>query len=85
MDIYNFDYELRHIIPQYVEIIEVQMKSLFSYEFTRLHGPLGYLNDVQAKIPQSFNITIDRLSLRSNIMRLQVGNDLAGGYGMVFI
>lgn len=29
MDIYNFDYELRHIIPQYVEIIEVQMKSLF--------------------------------------------------------
>ena len=47
--------------------------------------PLRYLNDVQAKIPQSFNITIDRLSLRSNIMRLQVGNDLAGGYGMVFI
>ena len=46
---------------------------------------LRYLNDVQAKIPQSFNITIDRLSLRSNIMRLQVGNDLAGGYGMVFI
>lgn len=45
MDIYNFDYELRHIIPQYVEIIEVQMKSLFSYEFTRLHGPLGYLNE----------------------------------------
>lgn len=31
MDIYNFDYELRHIILQYVEIIEVQMKSLFSY------------------------------------------------------
>lgn len=45
MDIYNFDYELRHIILQYVEIIEVQMKSLFSYEFTRLHGPLGYLNE----------------------------------------
>ncbi|WP_418484991.1 Abi family protein [Eshraghiella crossota] len=47
MDIYNFDYELRHIILQYVEIIEVQMKSLFSYEFTRLHGPLGYLNILQ--------------------------------------
>lgn len=47
--------------------------------------PLRHLNDVQAKISQSFNITIDRLALRSNIMRLQVGNDLAGGYGMVFV
>lgn len=47
--------------------------------------PLRHLNDVQAKISQSFNITIDRLALRSNIMRLQLGNDLAGGYGMVFV
>ena len=47
--------------------------------------PLAYLNNVQAKIPQSIDITIDRLSLRGNIMKLQVGNDLAGGYGMVFV
>ena len=47
--------------------------------------PLRYLNDVQAKIPQSVDITIDRLSLRGNIMKLQVGNDLAGGHGMLFV
>ena len=47
--------------------------------------PLRYLNDVQAKIPQSIDITIDRLSLRGNIMKLQVGNDLAGGHGMLFV
>ena len=39
--------------------------------------PLRYLDDVQAKIPQSFNITIDRLALCGNIVGLQVGNDLS--------
>ncbi len=43
IDIYNFDHELRHIILQYIEIIEVQMKSVYAYEFTKVHGPLGYL------------------------------------------
>ena len=45
VDIYNFDYELRHIILKYIEIIEVQMKSVFAYEFTKVHGPTGYLDD----------------------------------------
>lgn len=44
IDIYNFDHEFRHIILQYLEIIEVQMKSIYVYEFTKVHGPAGYLN-----------------------------------------
>ena len=44
VDIYNFDHELRHIILQYLEIIEVQMKSVYAYEFTKVHGPTGYLD-----------------------------------------
>lgn len=44
VDIYNFDHELRHIILAYIEIIEVRMKSVYAYEFTRIHGPVGYLD-----------------------------------------
>ncbi len=44
VDIYHFDHELRHIILQYLEVIEVQMKSVYAYEFTKVHGPAGYLN-----------------------------------------
>lgn len=45
VDIYNFDHELRHIILQYLEVIEVQMKSIYAYEFTKVHGPTGYLDE----------------------------------------
>ncbi len=44
VDIYQFDHEFRHILLQYLEVIEVQMKSIYAYEFTKVHGPLGYLN-----------------------------------------
>jgi abortive infection bacteriophage resistance protein len=45
VDIYNFDHELRHIILEFIETIEVQMKSVYAYEFTKVHGPIGYLDD----------------------------------------
>lgn len=45
VEIYNFDHELRHIILQYLEVIEVQMKSIYVYEFTKVHGPTGYLDE----------------------------------------
>lgn len=45
VDIYRFDHELRHILLQYLEVIEVQMKAVYSYEFTKVHGPTGYLNE----------------------------------------
>ena len=44
IDICNFDHEFRHIFLQYLEIIEVQIKSIYVYEFTKIHGPIGYLN-----------------------------------------
>lgn len=44
VDIYHFDQELRHILLQYLEIIEVKMKSIYAYEFTKAHGATGYLN-----------------------------------------
>lgn len=45
IDIYNFDHEFRHIILQYLEGIEVQMKSVYVYEFTKVHGSTGYLDE----------------------------------------
>lgn len=44
IDIYNFDYELRHILLHYIELIEVLVKSVYSYEFAKIHGGTGYLN-----------------------------------------
>ena len=44
VDIYEFDHELRHLMLKYIELIEVSVKSVYSYEFTRVHGPTGYLN-----------------------------------------
>lgn len=44
VDIYNFDHELRHILLQYIEIIEVAVKSIYSYEFTKRYGAIGYLD-----------------------------------------
>lgn len=45
INIYYFDLELRHILLQYLEVIEVQMKSIYAYEFTKAHGPTGYLDE----------------------------------------
>lgn len=44
MDIYNFDHEFRHILLKYIQIIEVTFKSIFVYEFTKIHGPTGHFN-----------------------------------------
>lgn len=44
IDIYEFDREFRHILLKYIEIIEVAVKAVYSHEFTKLHGPTGYLD-----------------------------------------
>lgn len=44
VDIYEFDHELRHILLQYIETIEVAVKSIYSYEFTKRYGATGYLD-----------------------------------------
>lgn len=42
IDIYNFDYLLRHILLEYIELIETSFKSVYAYEFAQIFGPLGY-------------------------------------------
>ena len=42
IDIYEFDHEMRHILLNYINKIEVTVKSIYSYEFTKIHGPIGY-------------------------------------------
>lgn len=44
IDIYEFDHELRHILLKYIEVIEVAVKSVYSNEFTKIYGPIGYLD-----------------------------------------
>ena len=44
IDIYEFDHELRHILLNYIEEIEVTVKSVYAHEFTRKYGPNGYLD-----------------------------------------
>ena len=46
VDIYQFDYEFRHILLKYIETIEVKIKSVYAYEFTKIHGATGYLNPI---------------------------------------
>ncbi|MEG0492806.1 MAG: Abi family protein [Clostridia bacterium] len=45
IDIYSFDHELRHVLMRFIEIIEVAMKSVYSYEFAKVHGSFGYLDE----------------------------------------
>ena len=44
VDIYNFDHKLRHILLDYLEVVEVQIKSVFAYEFSKQYGGTGYLD-----------------------------------------
>lgn len=44
IDIYEFDHHLRHILLKYIELIEVAVKSVYSYEFTKVYGATGHLD-----------------------------------------
>lgn len=44
MDIYNFDHELRHLLLEYLEIIEVKMKSIYAYKLAKAYGSISYQN-----------------------------------------
>lgn len=43
VDIYHFDFELRHILLKYLELLEVKLKSVYAYYFSKKYGPDGYL------------------------------------------
>lgn len=59
IDIYEFDHDLRHILLKYIELIEVAVKSVYSYEFTSVYGATGHLN------PANFT----DVSIHANIMQ----------------
>lgn len=46
IDIYEFDRELRNILLSAIEIIEVNIKSIYAYEFSKAFGGLGYLEPI---------------------------------------
>ena len=82
VDIYNFDHELRHIILKYIEIIEVEFKSIYAYEFTKVFGSTGRnslyeeINDFRLFPCNFFGSKGDNFTRsdegKSNILRLQV-------------
>lgn len=60
VDIYSFDYQLRHILLQYIEVIEVTFKSVYSYEFTKRHGATGYLCSERFADPVKYNEIMEK-------------------------
>lgn len=63
VDIYEFDLDLRHILLKYIELIEVTVKSVYSYEFTKVYGAVGHYdsanftdNTIHADIMQKAEI-----------------------------
>ena len=61
VDIYCFDHEFRHVLLQYIEKIEVAVKSVYTHEFTRRHGPTGYLDVGHFTDPVKYKEIIDKV------------------------
>lgn len=66
IDIYNFDFELRHILLKYIEIIEVSFKSIYAYEFTKQYGATGYLNSENFLDVQKHSEIIEKVKIQQN-------------------
>ena len=69
IDIYTFDHELRHILLKYIEEIEVTVKSIYAYEFTKVHGATGYLDSENFTDLERYRKTIDKAE-QQKIMRI---------------
>ena len=54
MDIYNFDSRLRNTLMAHLETVEVSVKSVFAYEFTKRYGGTGYLDSNNFNNPQEY-------------------------------
>ena len=61
VDIYCFDHEFRHVLLQYIEKIEVAVKSVYTNEFTRRHGPTGYHDVGHFTDPVKYKEIIDKV------------------------
>lgn len=54
MDIYTFDCHLRNILMAHLETVEVSVKSVFAYEFSKRYGGNGYLDSDNFTDPQEY-------------------------------
>lgn len=54
IDIYQFDCSFRHILLENIEKIEVAVKSIYAYEFTKKYGALGYLTSANYTDAQEY-------------------------------
>ena len=64
IDIYEFDQKLRHILLKYIEIIEVTVKSIYSYEFTKVYGATGYLDSTNFTNTSVYNDIIQKAEIQ---------------------
>ncbi len=60
VDIYECDHELRHVLLKYIEIIEVTVKSVYAYEFSKKYGPTEYLNQAHFTNPKKHKEILDK-------------------------
>ena len=67
VDIYSFDHELRHVLLTYIDKIEVTLKSLYSYEFTKAHGATGYLDCNYFSNPKKHKEIIDKAEAQKKL------------------
>lgn len=61
MDAYLFDHELRHILLLHLETIEVNLKSVYCYEFSKVHGSTGYLDHSFYSDPVKHQEVLDKV------------------------
>lgn len=60
IDIYNCDHEMRHILLQHIEVIEVSVKSVYAYEFTKRYGSTGYLDSAHFTDEEKYKEIMDK-------------------------
>ena len=66
IDIYEFDHELRNVLLKYIENIEVTIKSIYAYEFSKVYGPYGYLDLSNFTSEKIYRKTISKAEEQKN-------------------
>lgn len=67
-DIYEFDRQLRILLLEYLEKIEISLRAKISYQHTLMYGSFGYLNS------ENYAKTHDPFEFNKNMMRLLITN-----------
>lgn len=62
MSIYLFDKELRHLLLHFLECIEVSIKSIYAYEFSKVYGPTGYLDSRHFTDKNQYANTLNKIN-----------------------